>query len=73
MYSKRGNYLSSIFIFTLIFHYGNLKSHNFINGGCKNHCFSEENYLIDNNLKLIDQINNNIHSSSCLNSHLCRG
>ncbi len=38
-----------------------------------NHCLSEENDLIDNNPKLIDEINNNIDSSSCLNSLLCRG
>ena len=69
----KGNYLFSIFIFTLIFHYGNLKSHNLLNGGCMNHCLSEENDLIDNNPKLIDGINNNIDSSSCLNSLLCRG
>ena len=52
----------------------NLYAHNFINGGCQNHCESlinsktKENRLIDEYDPRHIDINN-----SCLNKSLCRG
>ena len=66
-------------IFKLIFlvylaYIPNLYSHNFINGGCKDHCHSNVKVIINetilNNLYDQEEIDSN---NSCLNKSLCRG
>ena len=66
-------------IFKLIFlvyltYIPNLFSHNFINGGCKDHCHSNVKAIINkknlNNVYDQEEIDIN---NSCLNKSLCRG
>ena len=50
-----------------------LHAHNYLNGGCKNHC---EESLLQNNLDKKLENNNKIQIKddySCLNKSLCRG
>ena len=64
----------NLFILILITNTPFLKAHNFLNGGCKNHCeeriktFTIENELNNNSTK--NQIEDN---DSCLSKSLCRG
>ena len=66
-------------IFKLIFllylaYISNLYPHNFINGGCKDHCHSNVKAIINkknlNNVYDQEEIDIN---NSCLNKSLCRG
>ena len=66
-------------IFKLIFlvyltYIPDLSPHNFINGGCENHCDSNVNAVIKekflNNLYDQEEIDSN---NSCINKSLCRG
>ena len=66
-------------IFKLIFllylaYIPHLYPHNFINGGCKDHCYSNDKAIINeknlNNFYYQDEIDSN---NSCLNKSLCRG
>ena len=66
-------------IFKLIFllylaYIPHLYPHNFINGGCKDHCFSNDKAIIKeknlNNVYDQEEIDSN---NSCLNKSLCRG
>ena len=66
-------------IFKLIFlvclaYIPHLYPHNFINGGCKDHCYSNDKAIINekilNNVYDQEEIDSN---NSCLNKSLCRG
>ncbi len=66
-------------IFKLIFlvyltYIPDLSSHNFINGGCENHCDSNVKAVIKekvlNNVYDHEEIDSN---NSCINKSLCRG
>ena len=67
--------LLSIIIVFFSFEVIEIKAHNNINGGCKDHCFNIINSksndskikVIKNNKKVIREKN------SCLNNSLCRG
>ena len=67
--------LLSIIIVFFSFEVIEIKAHNNINGGCKDHCFNIINRrsndskikVIKNNKKVIREKN------SCLNNSLCRG
>ena len=74
MTTKLKTFITTIIIF-FSFEIPEIKAHNIINGGCKNHCFniiirkSNEGKikLFKNNKKLIKEKN------SCVNNSLCRG
>ena len=66
-------------IFKLIFllylaYIPHIYSHNFINGGCKDHCYSNDKEIINeknlNNVYDQEEFDSN---NSCLNKSLCRG
>ena len=63
------NLIFLIFLTTI----SNLNAHNFINGGCKNHCEVKDQEIIHENdfKKAIDK--KEIDKNSCLNKSLCRG
>ena len=70
---RKFNVIYPIFLSFITLFYGNLKAHNLTNGGCKNHCSAENNYLIDNDQRILDEVKSDIYPNSCLNSFLCRG
>ena len=70
---RRFNFIYPIFIFFITLNYGNIKAHNLTNEDCKNHCSAENNYLIDNDQRILDDVKSDLYSNSCLNSFLCRG
>ena len=65
-----------IFKLTLLIistHVSNLYAHNFLNGGCKEHCVQK--FGLNNNKNVLqnkDQIDME-NENSCLNKSLCRG
>ena len=63
--------LAILFYLTYIPH---LYSHNFINGGCKDHCESKVKAIInENNLNNVYDQEEIDSKNSCLNKSLCRG
>ena len=60
--------------FILLFGFNLLKAHNRNNGGCGNHCKSDQFNIIEETSEFINiELDNKIKYSSCLNKSLCRG
>ena len=63
-----------LFFFILITNTHFLQAHNFLNGGCKNHCEEAIKTLTTENEFNKDSIKNQIEDNdSCLIKSLCRG
>ena len=63
----------NLFFLILITNTHFLQAHNFLNGGCENHCKEpREKFTIEKELN--NSVKNQIEDSySCLNKSLCRG
>ena len=64
----------NLFFFILIANTQFLQAHNYLNGGCKNHC--KETFKTTNFEKKLNYLNNQNQikdNNSCLNKSLCRG
>ena len=63
-----------IIFLLLLTNISNLYAHNFINGGCKEHCGQKIKVISNKNkLKNIEDLINIESKNSCLNKSLCRG
>ena len=66
--------LYSVLGFIFLVSSDSLKAHNTINGGCGNHCNSDEVFLNEKTPKFINiESNNKLEFNSCLNKSFCRG
>ena len=64
----------NLFFLILITNTNFLQAHNFLNGGCKNHCEEKDKTLTIENQLDNDSIKNQIEENdSCLSKSLCRG
>ena len=64
---------NKLFLLVFLTNISNIHAHNFINGGCKNHCEVTVKEIINKN-KLRNDIDEEIdRNNSCLNKSLCRG
>ena len=61
-----------IFVVNTLF-YGQVKSHNQINGGCQSHCYKDKLILNNSNSTKNKNIKLNKNKNSCVNRNLCRG
>ncbi len=62
-------------IFIVFFtNFSNLYSHNYINGGCQDHCEAKVKSIINQNNSINDNDQEQINTNySCVNKSLCRG
>ena len=66
--------INKIILLLLLTNISSLYAHNFINGGCKEHCGQKVKVIINKyKLKNIDDQINIESKNSCLNKSLCRG
>ena len=64
----------NLFFLILITNTNFLQAHNFLNGGCKNHCEETIKTLTTENELNYNSIKNQIEDNeSCLSKSLCRG